>query len=216
MKPKTNIKFRRFTFVLPALTWVAATCAAGGASLFYTESGASENSSGYGDVGFSFAVTTSVSVTELSFFGISMGGGDTPNVQLWNDDTDTLLGAVSWAAGAAVAGWNSMALSSPVTLVSGVNYQVQGSAYWAPIYGDNASFTYGSEIDAASVTLYHNAVWSDWTPLSAPSSTAIADSTAPAFVNFTFTSVPEPSSALLSMLGAGVFLMRRRPYTRGK
>lgn len=211
MKPNTKMKFRRFAFVVPALAWVAAAPVASGASLFYVEGGTSADSAGYGDVGFSFEVTTSVSVTELSFFGLAMGGGDTPHVQLWNDDTNALLGAVSWSAGAASAGWNSMTLSSPVVLVPGVTYQVQGNAYWTPVYTDTASFSYGPEIDDSSVTLYHNGGWGGWTPLSAPSSTPIAGSSAPAFVNFTYTAVPEPSGSLLALLGGGLLLRRRRP-----
>lgn len=210
MKPNTKMKSRRFAFVLPALTWLAATCAASGASVFYVEGGTSVDNAGYGDVGFSFKVTTSVSVTELSFFGQSLGGGDTPHVQLWNDDTNALLGSVSWSGGGAGAGWNSITLLTPVVLVSGVTYQVQGNAYWTPIYTNTDSFTYGSEIDESSVTLYHNGGWGGWTPLAAPSSTPIAGSSAPAFVNFTYTAVPEPSGCLLAVLGGGLLLMRRR------
>jgi len=177
------------------------------ADLMYVEGGSSTALAAYGDVAVSFQVNTAVSVTDLMFFGASLGGGDTPWVQLWNDDTDTQLGIVNWSAGEASAGWNSKALATAVDLTPGVTYQIQTVAYWVPQYTDDSSFTYGSAIDASSVTFKHDSGWGGWGVLGAP--TSANSSAAPAAANLNYTVVPEPSTALLGLIGMALLARRR-------
>lgn len=169
------------------------------ADLMFIEGGTSSDLAGYGDVGMTFQVNTAIMVTELSFYGLSLGGGDTPFAQLWNDDSNTQLGLVNWAAGEAVNGWNSKLLSTAVLLSPGVNYQIQAVAYWVPQYADDSGFTYAPEIDASSVTFKHDSGWGGWGVLPAPTSADLA--AAPSLVNLTFTAVPEPATAFFLMGG---------------
>jgi hypothetical protein len=182
------------------------------ADLIYVEGGSSANLAAYGDSAIVFQVNTDVTVTELKFFGLSMGGGDTPWVQLWNDDTDTSLGIVNWAAGEAGAGWNTKALATAVDLNPGVTYQLQTVAYWVPQYTDDSGFTYGSAIDASSVTFKHDSGWGGWGVLGAP--TSANSSAAPAAANLNYTIVPEPTTAMLSLLGLAGLMVRRLKFTR--
>jgi len=181
------------------------------ADLMFVESGATNDLAAYGDIGMTFQVNTAISVTELGYFGLSLSGGDTPYVQLWNDDSDTQLGVVNWAGGEAGAGWNYKLLSSAILLTPGVNYQIQGVGYWVRRYDDDALFTYAPEIDNSSVTFKHDGGWGGWGVLPAPSASTIA--TAPTAVNFNFTAVPEPATALLMLSGLfGLRFFRSRKH----
>ncbi len=177
------------------------------ADLMYAEGGTPTALAAYGDIGITFQVNTAISVTDLGFFGMSMGGGDTPWVQLWNDDTDTQLGVVNFSAGEAGSGWNDKALAAPIILMPGVNYQVQTTAYWVNEYPDDSSFTYGSAINASSVAFYNDAGFSGWGVNAAPSTTDAG--AAPAMARLTYTIVPEPSVAVLTLLGLAGLMARR-------
>jgi hypothetical protein len=179
------------------------------ADTFYSNTNATANVPAYGDFGISFQVAEPISVAELSFFGQSLGGGDTPYVQLWNDDSNTLLAAVDWSAGAAGAGWNTMALASAIQLNTGTIYQIQASAYWAPTSDNNTDFGFDDTITATG--FYHDAGWSNWTPLGGPSSTTTTGQYAQ-LANFNFTTVPEPSTYALigGFLTMAVTLLKRR------
>lgn len=204
---KTSVSHR---IALLAITGVLASLTAH-ADLMFVEGGTSADLAGYGDVGMTFQVNTAITVTELSFYGVSLGGGDTPFAQLWDDDSNTQLGLVNWAAGEAVNGWNSKLLSTAVLLSPGVNYQIQAVAYWVPQYADDSGFTYAPEIDASSVTFKHDSGWGGWAVLPAPTSADLA--AAPSLVNLTFTAVPEPATAFLllgGLLGLRFFRSRKR------
>ncbi len=195
--------------ITPLLLFIL-TATIASAELMYVESGTAVNAAGYGNAGVSFQVTESIEVTELSFFGLSLGGADTPLAQLWNADTNTQLGIVNWAGGEAGAGWNSKALASSVTLNTGVNYQIQAVAYWVPRYADDTSFTFGSEISNPS--FHHDAGWGGWTAPTATIGGAALTSDLPNMVNFTYNTIPEPSTWIMTLSGMGLLLvaMRRR------
>jgi hypothetical protein len=178
------------------------------AQSLYTTTGSATNQGAFGDIGINFTVTSSVDVTSLSFFGVSLSGGDTPSVQLWNVDTSTVIASVAWDAGTATAGWNTISLDSNVTLTAGTNYQLQAIAYWAPVYDSASSFTYSSVVGSTSYS--QTRAWYNWAPLDAPSSGATTDYAA--IANLTFSSVPEPSSFALigGCLALGCALTRRR------
>lgn len=114
-------------------------------------------------------------------------------MQLWNDDTDSLLGSVSWAAGEATNGWNTKALGSSVILETGTTYQLQASAYWVPTY-DAGDFTFDTVV--ASSDFYQDGGWAGWDAPASPSSGTPANNPA-AMANFTFNAVPEPSAYAL-------------------
>jgi len=172
---------------------LSATVASASADRFYTTSGTNTNLAAYGDFGISFTLNTNISVTDLSFFGESLGGGDTPYVQLWNDDTDTLLGAVSWGAGEATNGWNTKALGTSIILETGTTYQLQSTAYWVPTY-DAGDFNFDTVV--ASTDFYQTGGWAGWGAPASPSAGTPANNPA-AMANFTFNTVPEPSAYAL-------------------
>jgi hypothetical protein len=165
------------------LTALLASCTITfGESFYTTEAQALEEVAAYGDFGMSFKLNQDVSVTELSFFAQSLGGGDTPYVQLWDDDNNTLLASVSWSSGETEAGWNAKKLEAPIELKRGVNYQIQGSAYWVPTY-IKREFLFNEVVE--STKFYQDMGWTDWTPPSAPSSGSLLKEPA-AMVNFSF------------------------------
>lgn len=182
------------------------TLARSQAAIMYVEGGTPIDLAAYGQAAISFQVNTSITVTELSFYGFALGGGDTPYVQLWNDTTDTSLGLVSWTAGEAAAGWNSKVLSSSVTLNPGTTYQIQGSAWWVHTYANDSAFTYSPEF--TSIQFLNTPGFGGWAPPGSPTTGAGA---AASVVNLTYTAVPEPSTyALLGMGLAGLLILRHR------
>jgi hypothetical protein len=196
---------------MKTLLAISAFCSIGTAAFaqsFYTVAGTHTDNGAYGDIGINFTVNSSVDVTSLSFFGASLGGGDTPYVQLWNVDTSSIIASVTWDAGAAGAGWNTISLASDVTLTTGTNYQLQASAYWAPVYDSTSSFTYDSVV--ASTTYSKTGGWTDWTAPAFASSGATTEYAA--IANLTFASVPEPTSFALigGCFALGCVLARRR------
>ena len=72
---------------------------------------------------------------------------------------------------------------------SGTIYQLQTSPYWVPTY-DSGDFKFSPII--ATTEFYHDAGWSDWSPLGVPSS--VTATTNAAIANLTFATVPEPST----------------------
>jgi hypothetical protein len=150
----------------------------------YTTTNTGENIAAYGDYGISFKLNSDITVSELSFFALNLGGGDTPYVQLWNDDSDTLLADVKWDAGQSEAGWNSKKLQSPVTLKRGVTYQIQSSAYWVPTH-TKSDFGFSEVVE--STTFHQTEGWVDWTAPTAPSKGKLQKEPA-ALVNLTYES----------------------------
>ncbi|WFB36875.1 DUF4082 domain-containing protein [Kiritimatiellota bacterium B12222] len=194
-----------------ALCLLILTAGIASAENMYTVTGTSTSAAAYGDAAITFQVTTAIEVTELSFFGESMGGGDTPWVQLWNVDTVDNLASVSWDAGAATAGWNDKALPTAVTLTPGVTYQLQSHAYWIPRYTNSSAFTFASEITGTS--FQHDRTWYNWAPLNAPASSATTiTENLPAMMNLSYSVIPEPSSILMTLMGFSIigFSLRRR------
>ncbi len=171
-------------------------------SALYRVPEAETKKAGYGDVGISFTVKSAITVTELSFFGVSLGGGDTPYVQLWNDDTDTLLGQIIFATGEAKSGVNSKPLAEPVTLKPGVTYQLQSSAYWVPV-PEKTAFNYDPVI--VSPIFHKTGGWSGWAPPEAPSAGETAECAAVA--NLTFVSGPARSDSASLGLPIGLVLV---------
>lgn len=164
------------------LSFATSTLIAQATSLYTNESEPLENVAAYGDFGISFKLNADINVTELNFFAHSLGGGDTPYVQLWNDDEDTLLASATWSAGDLEAGWNAHKLKKAITLKRGVTYQIQSSAYWVPTY-IKREFLFNEVVESSK--FYQNDGWTDWSAPTTPSSGSLMKDPA-AMVNLTF------------------------------
>lgn len=187
------------TLLLPSLQ----PCASA-AVLAYQEAGTSTDFAAQGLVGFNFTLDTPVSVTSLGFFGVSMGGADTPWVAIYDVTNSVQVASITTFLPS--NGWQYISLSSPVVLTTGVTYQVVATAYWTPRYTDTASFTFGSEINPIGFTTPTG--WSGWgTPTMA---TAPIATTANVTANFQYDPVPEPSTIFLACGGLATALFFRR------
>ncbi|MDF3130535.1 PEP-CTERM sorting domain-containing protein [Kiritimatiellaeota bacterium B1221] len=197
---------KKMTLLTAVLTLSASIASA---DLMYSEGGTATETSGYGDSGVSFQVTQDISVTHLGFYALSLGGADVPYAQLWNVDTNTVLGSVSWTQPETTNDdWNYKALSSAVTLTTGVNYQVQGMAWWVPTYADASGFSYGADI--TGVSFKHNGGFAGWTPAASPSTGTPGEIAT--MVNLQYNAIPEPSTWIMMFSGMGLLLvtLRRR------
>ncbi len=174
------------------------------AVLLYEEAGASANFAGQGLVGFNFTVDSPIEVSSLGFYGLNMGGGDTPWVALYDVTNNTQLAQVTTFT--PTPGWQYISLNTPVTLSAGSTYQVAATAYWSPRFTDTASFTFGPEINPIGFTA--PAGWGGW---GAPTmATASIGTTANVVANLQYTAVPEPAAVALVCAGLGAVLFFRR------
>jgi hypothetical protein len=173
--------------------------------LAYEEAGVSSDTAATGLVGFNFTVDSPLEVTHLGFYGVSMGGADTPWVALYDvANGGTPLASIT--SFAPTNGWQYIALGSPVTLTVGVTYQVVATAYWSPRYADTSSFDYGAEINPVGFTAPNG--WGGWgTPVMATNAVGTA---ANITGNLQYEAIPEPAGVLLAGAGVGVLLFRRR------
>jgi PEP-CTERM motif-containing protein len=171
-----------------------------------------------GLVGFEFTVNQNIDVTKLGFYGQSIGGGDTPQVSLWNvasgfggpsplATTGSLQGNVPNEPG-----WNYYSIT-PQLLTVGNTYAVTAPIYFSEQYNSTTTFTYGSAIATPTYLLdpgFGGWANSDYTFASLSATSPGANISA----NFQYTlaAVPEPSTYL--MLGAGfavlLVMLRRR------
>ena|ERR1700736_3683544 len=180
----------------------------------YIEGGTETNSGGgYGGGAFNFTVTTAIQVTQLGFFALSIGGGDTPHVYLWDVTTNTMLADSGNLQGTLTNGqWNYTTLATPVSLAPGDTYQVSAPCYFTPTYPDTTAFTFGPQITSGG---FYNkgSGFGGWTQ-SAPYATAVATNV-PTDANFRYvvSAVPEPSTVGLLVFGGisalGLTLRRR-------
>ncbi len=213
------MKIPPFQLIPTACALVAATLLTVGSSARaatgYTPSGILTNSNGaYGGAGFDFTLTSTITVTQLAFYAISISGGDHPHAYLFDVTTGTMLADTGDLNGQLPNsnGYNFITLATPVTLAIGDVYQVSAPAYFVPTYPTAATFTYGSGIVPAG--FYQQGSFTGFTQ-TAPYTTAVA-ANVPTVANFTYTvaGVPEPSSVALLALGStfalGVTLRRRR------
>jgi hypothetical protein len=175
------------------------------AVLAYQEAGTSSSLAGQGIAGFNFTLDTPISVTSLGFFGMDMGGGDTPWVAIYDVTNNVQIASITTFL--PNNGWQYINLASPVVLTTGITYQVVATAYWTPQYTNTASFTFGAEINPIGFTTPPG-VWGGWgipTMATAPIAT-----TANVTANFQYDPVPEPTTILLACGGLATALFFRR------
>lgn len=174
--------------------------------ILVTEGGTGSSNGGWKTVGFSFTVDQTISVTQLGFYGEALGGGDTPNVYLQDVTGNSTLTSASWAALEAGNGWNYKAIT-PVSLVPGNTYQVSTPLYWTQTYPDASGFSYGADITPVAFYLDANSGgWTDGHITTTPTTTPYIG----ANLQYTVAAIPEPSALLLSALGLGALILRRR------
>jgi hypothetical protein len=181
---------------------------ASAATLAYTEAGTEADSGGgYGVSAFDFTVSSTINVTDLGFYALSIGGGDTPHIYLWDVTTNTQLADSGSIGGSLSVGWHYTTLSTPVTLTPGDTYQVSAPIYFTPTYSDASSFSYGSEITSAG---FYRSIggFGGWTQ-GAVAPVAVTTNV-PTGANFQYTTVPEPSVFGSILTGAAGLLMFRR------
>jgi hypothetical protein len=178
---------------------------ASAAVLAFEEAGTSQGLAGQGIAGFNFTLDSPISVTSLGFFGMDMGGIDTPWVAIYDVTNNVQVASITTYL--PNNGWQYLTLVTPVVLSPGVTYQVVATAYWTPQYTNTASFTFGPEINPIGFTTAPG-VWTGWgTPTMA---TAPITTTANVTANFQYDPVPEPSTVLLACGGLATALFFRR------
>lgn len=191
--------------VLLSAVLLATLHPASAAVLAFQEAGTSQDLAGQGISGFNFTLDTPISVTELGFYGVSMGGGDTPWVAIYDVTNNVQVASITNFQ--PNNGWQYLSLGTPVVLSPGVTYQVVATAYWTPQYTDTNSFTFGAEINPIGFTTPPGA-WGGWgTPSMA---TAPITTTANVTANFQYDPVPEPATVLLACGGLAATLIFRR------
>ncbi|MBU0676843.1 MAG: PEP-CTERM sorting domain-containing protein [Verrucomicrobia bacterium] len=192
---------RLIGFISVAVLLVIA-CGSQADLIAYTEGGTSGSDGGWKTVGFSFSVSTAIDVTQLGFFGESLGGGDTPNVYLHDVTGASTLRTASWIGGAN-AGWNYKAVTT-VTLSPGNVYQVSAPLYWTQVYDDTSGFSFAPEISL--VNFYRDDNVGGWTD---DHITTVSTATPYIGGNLQYTVVPEPSALGLLLLGGTVAMVSR-------
>jgi len=202
------MKIKLFAFtILSALA--VGVGAASASTLAYIEGGTEADSGGgYGVSAFNFTVNSTISVTDLGFFALSIGGGDTPHIYLWDVTTNTQLADTGSIGGSLSVGWHYVSLATPVTLTPGDTYQVSAPVYFTPTYADTSTFSYGSEIVSAG---FYRSLggFGGWTQADVASVAVTAN--VPTGANLQYAVVPEPSVFAAIAIGAlGLLGIRRR------
>lgn len=111
----------------------------------YTSTGTETDLGGYGLSGIEFTLNMNINVTQLGFTALSLGGGDTPQVTVWQVGsggaltqlytTGNILGSVtSTGQGTSTGAFSYVPVSSTLSLSSGDTYLVTAPAYWAATY----------------------------------------------------------------------------------
>jgi hypothetical protein len=175
----------------------------------YTEVGTRSDTAGYGVAAFNFKASVQIEVTDLGFFSLNIGGGDTPTVRLWNVTTNSILATTPNLQPSLTGdGWYYYTLPTAVTLNTTDTYQVTAPIYWVPTYPAAGAFTYAPEIISPAF-VNSGGGWGGWTqpaaPVASPEPGAVATG-----ANFKYNVVPEPSAALFVLSGVGALLMFRR------
>ena len=198
---------------------------------YITTSPASENDQGgYGQSGFEFTPSENLDLTDLGFTALSLGGGDTPHVTLWNAtaglsslslmyDTGDILGSVTSTGQGTHSGVPSfVSVGAPILLTAGNTYLITAPAYW------ESTFPLGTIAIAPVYTsdqFLSDGGWTNWDPTNTVYNNASLVPANPSFTptaaNFEFTvptpppAAPEPSTYVLIGLGlAALVVIRRR------
>lgn len=200
----------------------------------YVATGTETDLGAYGISGIEFTLNENIQITQLGFTALSLGGGDTPQVTVWQVGaggaltqlytTGNILGSVtSYPEGTGEGTPSFVPVSTSLLLTAGNTYLVTAPAYWAATY-DSGSITTadGGVFNSTSFLTTGPGGWHDWSNSSylggAPnvSSFSLASGVSvPGEANFEFTTaevaVPEPSTyALIGGGMAALALMLRR------
>ncbi len=179
------------------------TSSAWASTIAYVEGGTTlDPIGGFQIAAMNFTVKNAIIVTHLGFCGLSLGGGDTPNVYLHNVDESTTIATASWAGGEAQSGIWTYKECSNVTLYPGTNYQVSAPLWWRTVYSNDENFAFGSSINT-NVTWYRQDGASGWFDGSIAATVTLNPNTA---MNFQY--VPEPGMCM-ALAAMSVFGLRR-------
>jgi len=199
----------------------------------YTSTGTETDLGSYGLSGIEFTLNMNINVTQLGFTALSLGGGDAPQVTVWQVGsggvltqlytTGDILGSVtSTGQGTSTGAFSYVPVSSTLSLSSGSTYLVTAPAYWAATY-DSSGVTVAGGGVFSSTSFVLDPGFAGWSNASylggSPNLSSFgtpSGSFTPSEANFQFTvqevTVPEPST--YALLGAGVaflfFHLRRR------
>ena len=172
-----------------------------------------------GLVGFEFTVNQNIDLTQLGFYAESIGGGDAPQVSLFDVtsgftasptplyQTGNLVGSVPNEPG-----WNYVSVGTPILLTVGSTYAVTAPIYFSEQYNSTAAFTYGSAISTPTYLL--DPGWNGWAN-SGYNFTSLAATSPGANLsaNFKYTLAPvieAPEPSTYALLGLGLFALVHR------
>lgn len=233
-----KLTLRSLTLVACAAIVTCATQASADTVAYTTVPATETDLASYGLSGILFTPTLNIDLTEMGFTGISIGGGDTPQVTLFSVNTNTDALTQVYTTGningsvtndqvfnppsqPVPSSPSYVSVGTPIELYAGQTYLLTAPAYWAATY--SASDVVANPVlGNVSYVTTGPGNWSGWanSDYNFSALTAASSSAVPAEANFMFNidpnqsqpSVPEPST--YALLGAGlallVFRLRRR------
>jgi hypothetical protein len=214
------------------LSVAAASSGASADTIAYNVSGTQNNVPGFGLSGIEFTPTTNIAITQLGFTAISLGGGDSPHVSVWNAsggltnltsaneiyDTGNILSSVTnnqSANGGTIATVTYVSVGTPIQLTAGTPYFISAPAYWVPQFAPgNVSVTDPSVLGNVSYDYITGGWQNSWANsaynfanLGTNSETAITTTADFQYV----ASAPEPASlGLIAVSSLGLLARHRR------
>ncbi len=164
----------------------------------YATSGTETDLAAYGLAGIRFVPNKSITLTHLGFTALSLSGGDSPHVSVWQIvagtasllyDTGNILSQItSYPEGTGLHPINYVSLTTPIQLSAGATYLITAPIYWCPTF-DSSSISEVLDFDSFYF-VKSTSTWGGWGNFAYDPTTLIppTPTQTPTAVNFKYTS----------------------------